>query len=430
MKKTQYSLLAISIALASQVHAAGFQVVEHSASGLGRAFSGAGAVGDNASEMSANAASMMLFEKKQFSGALSWIEPEIDVKATGAQAAGVAGMTGTSTSDDDVAPSQLVPAFYYVNPINDKWAWGVGMYTDYGVSTDYSSDFIAGASSGHTSLTTFKFNPNIAYRINDQFSIGAGFDLVYAKAKLERTKGAAAFIPSPGLPNGLGGSPTDTLVKMEGDTFGYGWNIGALYELNKDNRFSASYKSAVKLKFEDGDFTDGVGIINGGGTTDADLDIELPDIVILSGFHQLNSQWAVHYSWQWTNYSKFSELTAKGSSCVGPGAQPSGTCFSKQEKYEDNQRWSIGTTYQPTDSVILRAGFAYDEQAGQATLSIPDTDRYWYTAGMTYLWAEDLSLDAGFAYIDGKSGSFEESGLTFDSSGPAYIGSVQLNYSF
>ncbi|WP_194090480.1 outer membrane protein transport protein, partial [Vibrio hibernica] len=105
-----------------------------------------------------------------------------------------------------------------------------------------------------------------------------------------------------------------------------------------------------------------------------------------------------------------------------------------KEHYEDNQRWSIGTTYQPVDSVILRAGFAYDEQAGAATLSIPDTDRYWYTAGLTYLWTDNLSLDAGFAYIDGKSGSFDEDGkagtMNFDSSGPAYIGSVQLNYAF
>ncbi|GLT15932.1 outer membrane protein transport protein [Vibrio algivorus] len=418
MKKTQYSLLAISIALASQVHAAGFQVVEHSASGLGRAFSGAGAVGDNASEMSANAASMMLFDKKQFSGAASWIEPEIDVKNN-----------TLGDSADDVAPSHFVPALYYVNPINDKWAWGIGMYTDYGVSTDYPSDFLAGAASGHTSLTTFKFNPNIAYRINDQFSIGAGFDLVYAKAELKRTVGALA----PSIP---GTTPSSTLIKMEGDTFGYGWNVGALYEINENNRFSASYKSAVKLKFEDGDFTDGTGALTGqpGSTNDADLDIELPDIVILSGFHQLNNQWAVHYSWQWTNYSKFSELTATGDACI----VTSGTCFNKKEDYSDNQRWSIGTTYQPTDSLILRAGFAYDEQAGKATLSIPDTDRYWYTAGMTYLWTEDLSLDAGFAYIDGKSGNFSEELVqgnpattnNFNSSGPAYIGSVQLNYTF
>ena len=418
MKKTQYSLLAVSILLASQVHAAGFQVVEHSASGLGRAFSGAGAVGDNASEMSANAASMMLFDKAQFSGAISYIDPEIDVKNN-----------STGESANNIAPSQVVPAFYYINPVGDKWAWGVGMYTDYGVATEYPSDFMAGDISGKTSLTTFKLNPNIAYRINEQFSVGAGVNFVYAKAELKRTKGALSAPPAYG---GLGGSPSDTLIKMKGDTFGYGWNIGALYEVNKNNRFSASYKSAVKLKFEDGDFTDGTGALTGvpGSTTDADLDIDLPDIVILSGFHQLNNQWAVHYSWQWTNYSKFEELTATGSSCVTTG----GTCFTKKEHYEDNQRWSIGTTYQPIDSVILRAGFAFDEQAGDATLSIPDTDRYWYTAGLTYLWTDNLSLDAGFAYIDGKSGSFDETSLAgtmnFDSSGPAYIGSVQLNYAF
>lgn len=345
MKKTQYSLLAISIALASQVHAAGFQVVEHSASGLGRAFSGAGAVGDNASEMSANAASMMLFDKKQFSGAISFIEPEIDVKNN-----------TFGDSADDIAPSQVVPAFYYVNPINDKWAWGIGMFTDYGVATEYPSNFLAGDMSGHTSLTTFKINPNIAYRINEQFSIGAGLNFVYAEAELERNLGIAG-------PTALNQPSSGTLIKMEGDTFGYGWNIGALYELNKDNRFSASYKSAVKLKFEDGDFTDGTGALTGkpGSTSDADLEVELPDIVILSGFHQLNNQWAVHYSWQWTNWSKFTDLTATGNACVATA----GTCFTKQEHYEDNQRWSVGTTYQPTDNLILRAGFAYDEQAGE-----------------------------------------------------------------
>ncbi|WP_086984441.1 outer membrane protein transport protein [Vibrio aphrogenes] len=412
MKKTQYSLLALSIALASQVHAAGFQVVEHSASGLGRAFSGDGAIGDNASEMSANAASMMLFDRAQFSGAVSYIDPEIDVKSN-----------TYGDEANDIAPSQVVPAFYYVQPVNDKWAWGIGMFTDYGVSTDYPSDFSGGDMAGHTSLTTFKFNPNVAYRLNEQFSIGAGVNVTYAKAKLERNVGIAG--------SQLGVPSSTSLLKMEGDAFGYGWNVGALFELDKNNRFSASYRSDVKLKFKDGDFTDGTGLITGkqpGSTSNADLEIELPDILELSGFHQLNQQWAVHYSWQWTNYSKFSELKATSNACSD------GTCFTKSESYSDNQRWSIGTTYAVNEQWLVRAGFAYDEQAGKATLSIPDTDRYWYTAGLTYLWTQDLSLDAGFAYIDGKSGNFTETGLAgkqeFHSSGPAYIGAIQLNYAF
>ncbi|RCS73099.1 outer membrane protein transport protein [Vibrio casei] len=411
MKKTQYSFLAISIALASQVHAAGFQVVEHSASGLGRAFSGDGAIGDNASEISATPAVMTLFDKAQLSGAISFIDPEIDVydETSGQQS-------------NDVAPFQVVPAAYYVSPINDQWAWGIGMFTSYGVTTDYPTDIDAGDMAGKTSLVSFNINPNIAYRINDHFSLGAGVSLVYAQAELKRTQGS--------LSQFTGGNPSDSLIKMEGDTLGYGWNVGGLYEVNENNRFSASYRSAVDLKFKDGDFTDYSGSILGSpGKVNADLDIELPDIVELAGFHQLNKQWAIHYSWQWTNYSKFQELRATSDQCS------SGTCFQKTEYYEDNQRWAIGTTYQANEAWIFRAGFAYDEQAGKATLSIPDSDRYWYSAGLTYIWSPNLSVDAGFTLVSSKKGSFTETNAigqtsTFSSEGPAYISAVQLNYTF
>ncbi|MFV0574523.1 MAG: outer membrane protein transport protein [Vibrio sp.] len=417
MKKTQLSLLAVSVLLASQVHAAGFQVVEHSASGLGRAFSGDGAVGDNASEMSANPATMVLFDRAQFSIAGSYLEPEIDVdnKTTG-------------ESNDDIAPSAFVPAIYYLNPINENWVWGVGLYTDYGVETKYEKDFAFGEQAGNTSLMTFKLNPNLAYRINDHFSLGAGVSAVYAKAELKRYKGNLSALPIPAL----AGAPSDNLMKMKGDTVGWGWNVGALIEIDDNNRFSIGYKSAVKLKFRDGDFTDGTGAKTGipGKKVDSDLDLDLPDILEIAGFHQLTPKWAVHYSWQWTNYSKFDEIKSTSSQCAG------GECVYKGEDYSDAQRWAIGATYNINEQWIARAGFAYDEQAGEPTASIPDADRYWYTAGLTYLWTDNLSLDAGFAYIQGDTVEFTESSQVtgqpyrLKADGPAYLSAVQLNYSF
>ena len=123
------------------------------------------------------------------------------------------------------------------SPINDQWAWGIGMFTSYGVTTDYPTDIDAGDMAGKTSLVSFNINPNIAYRINDHFSLGAGVSLVYAQAELKRTQGS--------LSQFTGGNPSDSLIKMEGDTLGYGWNVGGLYEVNENNRFSASYRSAV-----------------------------------------------------------------------------------------------------------------------------------------------------------------------------------------
>lgn len=79
MKTFPRTLVALAVIASSSVYSAGFQVAEHSASGLGRAFSGEGAVADNASVLARNPAAMTRFERAQFSGALSIIDPEVDV---------------------------------------------------------------------------------------------------------------------------------------------------------------------------------------------------------------------------------------------------------------------------------------------------------------------------------------------------------------
>ncbi len=66
MNKKHCSLLTISILFACNAQSAGFQVAEHSASGLGRAFSGEGAVADNASVLARNPAAMTLLKKLSF----------------------------------------------------------------------------------------------------------------------------------------------------------------------------------------------------------------------------------------------------------------------------------------------------------------------------------------------------------------------------
>ncbi|RAH25184.1 outer membrane protein transport protein, partial [Vibrio vulnificus] len=105
------------------------------------------------------------------------------------------------------------------------------------------------------------------------------------------------------------------------------------------------------------------------------------------------------------------------------------------EHYENNNRYSLGATYQMNESWTLRAGLAFDEQAGEATLSIPDSDRFWYSAGLTYLMSDNMTIDAGFALVKSRSGSFKETNaadevLEFEAEGTAYISAIQMNYTF
>ncbi|MGU5703946.1 outer membrane protein transport protein [Aeromonas caviae] len=419
------SLIAAAVTLAStQTFAAAFQLNEHSASGLGRAYAGEAAIADNAAVLSRNPAAMTTFDKMALSVSGTYIKPDVDV--AGDIYAGPTKLAPSSESD--IAPDAFVPATYFIRPLNDQWAWGIGLFSNYGLSTEYSKTFAAGAGAGDTELLTFNINPNIAYRINSSFSVGAGINAVYAAAELNRYAGAlSAAIP---------GANSDTrLAHLKGDTWGFGWNVGTLYEINENNRLALTYRSQVDLSF-DGDFQ---GATSLNRVVDGNLKLDLPAQAEFAGYHRLNQQFAVHYSVNWTDWSAFQELKATSSGCNMPG-QP-GVCLNKPEKFKDSTRYSLGGTWYVNPSWEARIGFAYDNtpiEPEYRSLSIPDSDRVWYSAGATYHIDKDMSVDFGMAYLDGKEVDVNEGLRSHDdglrwkgtSHGNALLASAQFNMKF
>lgn len=422
------SLIAATIALATgQVHAAAFQLNEHSASGLGRAYAGEAAIADNASVLARNPAAMTTFDKMAVSVSGTYIKPDVDVDGAinRVDANGNKLAKLTDASESGIAPAAFVPAAYFIQPLNDQWAWGMGLFSNYGLSTEYSETFPAGAGAGNTELMTLNINPNIAYRINEHFSVGAGINAVYGAAELNRFAGYTGTA-----------LPKDTNVAhLKGDTWGFGWNVGTLYEVNENHRFALTYRSQVDMSF-DGDFK---GLTSGNRTVDGNLKLDLPAQAEFAGYHRLNQQFAVHYSVNWSDWSAFQELKATSSGCNTPG-QP-GVCLNKPEKFKDSTRYSIGGTWYINPAWEARLGFAYDNtpiEAEYRSLSIPDSDRIWYSAGATYHINTDMSVDFGMAYLDGKEVDVNEGLPNHDSlnrwqgtsHGNAFLASAQFNMKF
>ncbi|WP_163131797.1 outer membrane protein transport protein [Agarivorans sp. Alg241-V36] len=421
IRKLPLALLAASATFtAAHVNAAGFQLVEHSASGLGRSFAGEAAIADNAAVMARNPAAMSMFDTIAVSGALSYIAPDVYVR----------GNTGNSGIDEaltnnDVVPGAAVPAGYFIQPLSDKWAWGVGMFSNFGLSTDYPEDYPAGSLAGQTELITLNLNPNVSYRINDQFSVGAGVNAVYGTAKLVRNFGT----------NNSGFPESGTAASLEGDGWGFGWNIGGMWEVNEDHRFGISYRSKVDLDFK-GDYHSDIPESlsdnpygTGGKTIGGELTLNLPDIFEVSGYNRLNDAFAVHYSYVWTGWSTFQEINAT--------SEGIGSVLNKPEKFSDSYRVSFGGTWYLNQAWELRAGMAFDQSPSRThkTISIPDNDRYNYGIGFTYHLSDKGNLDVGFTYIQGKEGAFEEElnediSIPFVSKGDAYIAAIQYNHSF
>ncbi|MGR5520155.1 outer membrane protein transport protein [Vibrio sp. PNB22_4_2] len=161
-------VLAISIVLSSpNLYAAGFQLSEHAAAGLGRANAGEAAIADGASVVAHNAAAITMFQSYELSVGASYIMPEVRVTGNGES-----DSFNNLLTNNDVVDNVIVPSFYIAAPINDSWSWGLGIFTDFGLATEYPDDYLAGPIGGETSLESVIFNPAIAYRINDNFSVG------------------------------------------------------------------------------------------------------------------------------------------------------------------------------------------------------------------------------------------------------------------
>ncbi|MDE3270472.1 outer membrane protein transport protein [Pseudoalteromonas sp. SSM20] len=416
-KKT---LIAISISvICSNAYAGAFQLNEHSASGLGRAFAGDAAIADDASIVARNPAGMTKIERAQVSGVVSYISP--DVSVTGESAPN--GTNASLLNDNSIAPSAIVPAGYFVLPINEQMTLGGGAFSNYGLSTEFDENYPAGQLAGETALTTVNFNISAAYKLTDALSLGAGFNLVYADAHLIRHIGQTPL----GLPNNV------EAANLSGDDVSFGWNVGALYEVNTENRFGLSYRSQVDLDLK-GDYSNQLPAALGGlaGTiVPGELAIALPDIAEFSGYHAVTNTFAIHYSVQWTDWSDFKELAA-----YVEGKEEA--VFSKTEDFSDAYRVAIGATYQLSPTFLVRAGIANDAtptNTAHKSISIPDSDRIWYSAGLSYSPTKQHKIDFAVSFIDGESVTFEEQddfGQTwgFESHGDASLAAMQYSYTF
>lgn len=408
------SALAVAVAIIStQAWSAGFQLNEFSSSGLGRAYSGEGAIADDAGNASRNPALIMMFDRPTFSAGAVYIDPDVNIS-------GKSPYTGRSTDADNIAPTAWVPNAHFVMPINEQFGWGASVTSNYGLATEFNDNYIVGEYGGKTDLKTVNLNLSGAYRLNDSWSFGVGFNAVYADAKIERYSGEqTAALPK----------VSQKIASLKGDEWGYGWNAGILYELDKNNRYGLTYRSEVKIDF-DGDYKSGIrtqaNVLPGAGTafpwgtTNAtvpgSLTLNLPEMWELSGYNRVAPQWAIHYSMAYTSWSQFQELKATGTNGQ--------TLFYKEEGFKDSYRIALGTTYYMDKSWTFRTGIAYDDSpvpASKRSISIPDQDRLWLSAGTTYAFNDDASIDVGVSYMHGQKVTVKEGPYTFDSEGKAWL---------
>jgi long-chain fatty acid transport protein len=399
---------------------AGFYLQESGVAGLGRGFAAENTVGDNAAILARNPAGSALFDYTAISLGLIHVDPEID--AEGDVTFFVPNGPAITVQDEakDYGTSAWVPNAYIALPFNERWSGGFAMYTSFGLETDFDDDFLVSHISNRTELISVNLAPSVAYRINEQFSIGASIKALYAEGTIQSS-----------VPENLGLAPSLSglrILDLEGDTWEFGWSVGALWQPNAATRVGISYHSELKPEIDGKinsdllpDLTTGMPLRGASG----EMELGLPDTLELGLYHRLTAHWGLVAGIMWTDWGDFQDLEAYlPGQAQAPGGELYNPLLLKEEGFDSALRYSIGVEHY-LGNLTLRAGYVYDEGGARdglnraateevgldvtwRTLSIPDTDRQWLTVGGSYHFGEHLSVDGGVAFLWGDDETVQE----------------------
>lgn len=407
----------------------------------------------------------------------------------------------TGTGDGDAGSylpdAAAAPNFYFSKEINDNVTIGMGIFVPYGAKLDYEEDWSGRYGIQSASLETVNFNPSIAYRFNEHHSIGFGVSAQYIKsvqrgaadvkgasrqlagqfvdANYTQTFLAAALgqldpqgnlIPteisdcSPSLArdafvdcvanNFADNVQGDGYFRAKGDDWGFGWNIGYMWEPTEFTRFGIAYRSHIKHTLEGeskwsfadvqgtvpdpstdlglGNFPGGIIAvldpdqwINPGDfaasrlhpNSNASTSIDTPESLSINAFHQLNDKVALMADVTWTRHSRLGTIGVGLDQVAGYpyfNGVTEGDLNVKQD-WNDTYKISLGMNYQYSDDLLLRTGVAYDKSpvSGSTTRhpGFPDADRYWLSFGANYKLFKDTSVDLAYSFVQFDTGKMD-----------------------
>lgn len=413
MRKYFLSCLCLILLMVSKKgEAAGFGIYEWSA--RGNALGGAMvARADDPSAVAFNPAGMVQLEGTQMMFGFTAIAPNADMK----------GNNLPPTEDPTWSTVDSIwfpPYFYYTRQVNDNQWFGIGLFTRFGLGTEFDPDWFGRYNSYKAEIASVSVNPSWAWKVNEKFSVGVGIEAMYFGIGLKKK------IPNPSAQN-----PFDPEVafdsELEGDSFGWGWNMGFLYKASDTVNFALTYRSRVEQEVE-GDFDlflpDGKKI----GQKGASGQITLPDLLVAGVAFKPTEKLSVEIDAVLTRWSTYDRLTINFDD---------DTSVTSPKNWNDTWRYQLGIEYALSENLDLRVGYIIDPSPipdETVDYIAPTNDRKLYSVGLGYRKG-DWTYDFAYTYLDIKPRDIvgRPADFVYDSrqdNGDAHLFGVSLSRKF
>ncbi|MBI5575054.1 MAG: outer membrane protein transport protein, partial [Deltaproteobacteria bacterium] len=334
------------------------------------------------------------------------------IRENGATFTGTTPVQPTSTTETQKDLNFVVPNAYITRKVSSNFAYGVGIFTPFGLGQEYKNrhDSVFRNQITKIDLQTVVVNPTVAFKVNDVLMVGAGIDYMYGKAKLEKTGVVNNAVPVPPI----GNSPLDIfLLDLDGDGDAWAYNFGLLLKPSQNLKIGFSFRSPFTLEIREGDvkLTDisstsiialgaSAQAVFGGSTfnTKGSTKISMPATAAL-GVAYVKDRLTLEVDADWTGWRSYQSLIIdiKNNTALLPDS-------SSTKDWKNVVALRIGGEYRVTDPLALRLGFAYDPTPVPANTmdpSLPDATRLNYMAGVGYKY-KNWTFDGSYFYVDKK----------------------------
>ena len=373
-----------SLSFAHLLNAGGFQLSDHSVTSLGRAHAGYGVVGDDASAAHYNPAGMTLLDHQvQLGISRNLVSAKFKDDGT----------SSFSGDDEDGTTNASVPNFHYVVPVGDGVFFGLSITAPFATHTKYSDDFIGRYNGLETQITTKDINPSIAFKLNENVSFGMGISYQTFDTTL------SAF-GNPALPE-------PNQIEITGNSDGYGYNLGLMFELNDDHRLGLGYRSEINhnisgdIEFSGGFATTPVVlpplvIVDTTGKFNATSDFTSPATAYLGYHGGLTNRFSISLGARWTEWSSLDEIIIDAPTALATQQ------IAIETQWDNSMTYMLGGDYHLNNQLTFRAGLGIDETPVPddfRSARTVDSDRTWYALGAGYKATNKLTLDFALRYI-------------------------------
>jgi len=282
-----------------------------------------------------------------------------------------------------------LPSFQAAVPLPYGFAFGLGFMPEYGLGTAYDNNWPLNNNSLDTTVVSFTLNPNLAYKITDKWSVGAGLRFLYFDFDQ----------------NSMPSVKNNPSLRMNNHLYGHnamrnlGWQVGTKYDLFDNFSLGLVYKSRTVTTVEGySENTTQIPALKSAAAMssgEASTDIELPQSII-GGFNWDITK-TVHLGGivSWSQWSNLDTLYFD----MPTGVKPI------HLNWKDTWRAGIAPSWDFAEHWTAMCSYVYDADCSknQDSTMLPAANRHMITVGLAWnCWRGlELALSYGMILMDG-----------------------------